>query len=37
VKDQVGQLRDFKFARLQDDTIVLVDPTSRVVVDVIRN
>jgi hypothetical protein len=37
VKDQIGQIRDFKFARLQDDTIVLVDPTSRVVVDVIRN
>lgn len=37
VKDRVGQVRDFKIARLQDDTIVLVDPTSRVVVDVIRN
>jgi hypothetical protein len=37
VKDKVGQVRDFKFARLRDDTIVLVDPTSRVVVDVIRD
>jgi hypothetical protein len=37
VKDQIGQIRDFKFARLQDDTIVLVDPTSRVVVDIIRD
>jgi hypothetical protein len=37
VKDQIGLLRDFKFARLQNDTVLLVDPTSRVVVDVIQN
>jgi hypothetical protein len=37
VKDQIGLLRDFKFARLENETIVLVDPTSRVVVDVIQN
>ncbi len=36
VKDQIGTLRDFKFARLQDDTVLLVDPTTRVVVDVVH-
>ncbi len=36
VKDQIGVLRDFKFARVQDDAVVLVDPTSRVIVDVIQ-
>ena len=36
-KDQIVLLRDFKFARLRDNVVVLVDPTSRVVVDVIRD
>jgi len=36
VKDRIGSLRDFKFARLQNDTVLLVDPTTRTVVDVIR-
>jgi hypothetical protein len=35
VKDRIGSLRDFKFARLQSDKILLVDPTSRVIVDII--
>lgn len=36
VKDQIGSLRDFKIARLQNDAILIVDPTSRVVVDIVR-
>lgn len=35
VKDQVGLLRDFKFARLGSDNIAIVDPVSRKVVDII--
>ncbi len=35
VKDKIGSLRDFKSAKLQNDRIVLVDPTSRVIVDVL--
>lgn len=35
VKDQVGLLRDFKFAKLPGDNIVIVDPASRKVVDII--
>lgn len=35
VKDQIGLLRDFKFARLADETIVIVDPAKRRVVDIV--
>ena len=35
VKDQVGLLRDFKFAKLQNDQIVIVDPASRKIVDIV--
>jgi hypothetical protein len=35
VKDQIGSLRDFKFARVNGHTVLLVDPTNRIVVDVI--
>jgi hypothetical protein len=35
VKDQVGLLRDFKFAKLADETIVIVDPAKRRIVDVV--
>jgi hypothetical protein len=36
LKDRIGSLRDFKFARLQDQRVLLVEPTTRTVVDVIR-
>lgn len=36
LKDRIGLLRDFKFARIDNDAVILVDPTSRVVVEVIR-
>ena len=35
VKDQVGPLRDFKFVKLAGDNILIVDPASRKVVDII--
>ena len=35
VKDQVGLLRDFKIARLPGDNILIVDPASRKIVDII--
>jgi hypothetical protein len=35
VKDQIGVLRDFKFAKLNDETIVIVDPAKRTIVDVV--
>jgi hypothetical protein len=35
VKDQVGLLRDFKFAKLPDETIVIVDPARRRIVDIV--
>jgi hypothetical protein len=35
VKDQVGVLKDFKFVRLRDDKVLIVDPASRKVMDVI--
>jgi hypothetical protein len=35
VKDQIGLLRDFKFVKLTGDKILLVDPASRKVVDII--
>lgn len=35
VKDQIGLLRDFKFAKLPDETIVIVDPAKRTIVDLV--
>jgi hypothetical protein len=35
VKDKVGVLRDFKFAKLPDETIVIVDPAKRRIVDIV--
>jgi hypothetical protein len=35
VKDRVGLLRDFKFAKLSDETIIIVDPARRRIVDIV--
>ena len=35
LKDQVGVLRDFRFAKLPDEAIIIVDPVKRLVVDVV--
>jgi hypothetical protein len=35
LKDKVGLLRDFKFAKLPDETIVIVDPAARRIVDIV--
>jgi hypothetical protein len=35
LKDQVGVLRDFRFAKLPDEAIIIVDPVKRQVVDVV--
>ena len=35
VKDQIGLLRDFKFVKLPGDNILIVDPASRKIVDII--
>jgi hypothetical protein len=35
VKDKIGVLRDFKFAKLPDETIVIVDPAKRKIVDIV--
>lgn len=35
VKDRIGLLRDFKFAKLTDETIVIVDPARRRIVDIV--
>lgn len=35
VKDRVGLLRDFKFAKSVDETIVIVDPAKRQIVDLV--
>jgi hypothetical protein len=35
VKDQIGLLRDFKFAKLHDETILIVDPAKRKIVDLV--
>jgi hypothetical protein len=35
LKDKVGLLRDFKFAKLPDDTILIVDPAKRRIVDLV--
>ena len=35
VKDQIGVLRDFKFAKLPDERIIIVDPAQRRIVDIV--
>ena len=35
VKDQIGLLRDFKFVKLAGDNILIVDPASRKIADII--
>lgn len=35
VKDKIGVLRDFKFAKLPDETILIVDPAKRRIVDIV--
>ncbi len=35
LKDKVGLLRDFKFTKLGDETIVIVDPAARKIVDIV--
>ncbi len=35
VKDRIGLLRDFKFAKLGNDSILIVDPAQRRVVDMV--
>jgi hypothetical protein len=35
VKDRIGLLRDFKFAKLPDETIIIVDPAQRRIVDLV--
>jgi hypothetical protein len=35
VKDQVGVLKDFKFVKLKGDNILIVDPVSRKIMDII--
>ena len=35
VKDQIGLLRDFKFVKVTGDNILIVDPASRKIVDII--
>jgi hypothetical protein len=35
VKDQIGLLKDFKFVKLTDDNILIVDPASRMIVGII--
>ena len=35
VKDQISVLKDFKFVKLTGDNILIVDPASRKIVDII--
>jgi hypothetical protein len=35
VKDQVGLLKDFKYVKLRDDKILIVDPATREIMDII--
>ena len=35
VKDQIGLLKDFKFVKLRDDKILIVDPATREIMDII--
>lgn len=37
VKDQIGLLRDFKFAKVAEETIIIVDPAKRQIVDVVTH
>ena len=37
VKDQIGLLKDFKFVKLTGDVILIVDPVSRKIVDIITS
>ena len=34
-KDQIGLLKDFKFVKVADDKILLVDPATRKIVDTV--
>jgi hypothetical protein len=35
VEQQVGAVKNYKFVKLQDDKVLLVDPTNRVVAGII--
>ena len=35
VKDQIGLLKDFKYVKLRDDKILIVDPATREIMDII--
>ena len=35
VKDQVGLLKDYKYVKLRDDKILIVDPATREIMDII--
>ena len=35
VRSQIGVLRDFKFAKLPDERIIIVDPAQRRIVDIV--
>jgi hypothetical protein len=34
-KDQIGLLKDLKFVKVADDKILLVDPATRKIVDIV--
>ena len=34
-KDQVGLLKDYKYVKLRDDKILIVDPATREIMDII--
>ena len=35
VKDQIGLLKDFKFVKLAGDNILIVDPATRKIMDIV--
>ena len=35
VKDQIGLLKDFKYVKLRDDKILIVDPATREIMDIV--
>ena len=35
VKDQIGLLKDFKYVKLRDDKILIVNPATREIMDII--
>ena len=35
VKDQVGLLKDFKYVKVRDDKILIVDPATREIMDIV--